>query len=60
MKPQSPVTSFAEFTIGFFVFISLSFGLTYAVTTYTNSQQAAQQAAAARAALMGAATTTAR
>jgi hypothetical protein len=52
MQP-SPTTSFFKFTIGFLVFISLSFGITYAVNTYTISQEKAQTAAAAQAALFG-------
>jgi hypothetical protein len=52
MQP-SPAGSFARFAIGFFVFISLSFGITYAVNSYTLGQEKTQQAAAANAALFG-------
>ena len=52
MQP-SPVGSFAKFTVGFFIFISFSFGITYAVNSYTLAQQKAQETAAARAALLG-------
>jgi hypothetical protein len=47
MNPE-PTNSFFKFTIGFLVFISVSFGVTYAVNTVAVSQEASQQAAAAR------------
>ena len=47
--PQSPTNSFFKFLTGFLVFISLSFGITYAVNTYTVAQEKAQTAAAVRA-----------
>jgi len=50
---QSPTTSFFRFTIGFLAFISLSFGLTYAVHSYTIIQERDQQAAAIQAAMLG-------
>lgn len=52
MQP-SPTSSFLKFLSGFLVFISLSFGITYAVNSYTTAQQQAQAAAAARAAMFG-------
>ncbi len=52
MQP-SPANSFLKFLAGFLVFISLSFGLTYAVNSYTVAQQQAQAAAAVRAAWLG-------
>ena len=52
MQPSS-TASFFRFTVGFLTFISLSFGLTYAVHTYTITQEREQQAAAIRAALIG-------
>jgi hypothetical protein len=50
MQP-SATGSFLKFTMGFLVFISLSFGLTYAVNSYTTAQQQQQAAAAAMAGL---------
>ena len=50
MQP-SPTGSFLKFVAGFAVFIGLSFGLTVAVSDYTQTQEA-QQAAAAAIALM--------
>lgn len=44
---QSPLGSFAKFTVGFLVFISISLGVTVAVNQYTASQTAAAQNAAA-------------
>lgn len=46
MSPQ-PVSEFFKFTLGFLVFISVSFGVTFAVNSYTVAQTADQQAAAA-------------
>jgi len=51
MSP-SPVGSFMRFFIGFSVFISLSFGITFAVQKYATSQDAAKQQAAAAAAML--------
>jgi len=51
MRPSS-TGNFFKFTLGFLLFISLSFGLTYAVNTYSTQQQQAQAAAAVRAAFM--------
>lgn len=51
--PRSSVSSFMRFVTGMFVFISLSFGITYAVNSYTMSQEKVQTAAAAHAALFG-------
>ena len=50
---QSSSGNFAKMVTGFLVFISLSFGLTYAVQSYTISQEKAQQAAAIEAAMLG-------
>ena len=47
----SPTGSFLKFTFGFVTFLVLSFGLTLAVTSYTQTQTT-QQAAAAAFALM--------
>ena len=44
---SSPVGSFAKFTVGFLVFISISLGITIVVNQYTASQTAAAQNAAA-------------
>jgi len=52
MQP-SPTASFFRFTVGFLTFISLSFGLTYAVHTYTITQERQEQAAAIQAAMLG-------
>ncbi len=48
---QQAVGSFFQYLAGFLFFISLSFGLTYVVSTYSNARTA-QQAAAAATALM--------
>ena len=50
---QSPTESFLKFTFGFLMFISLSFGITFAVNTYTTQQTAAANQAAALRALIG-------
>lgn len=39
--------SFMRFVVGFSVFISVSFGVTYAVNTYSIAQENEQQSAAA-------------
>ena len=44
---MTPAGSFFRFLLGFLVFISTSFILTFAVNTYTVSQDAAYQTAAA-------------
>lgn len=44
---ESPVGSFLRFVVGFSVFISVSFGVTYAVSTYTAMQEQEKQTAAA-------------
>ncbi|HUO56371.1 MAG TPA: hypothetical protein VMU27_02985 [Candidatus Paceibacterota bacterium] len=46
MRP-SPVGTFLKFIGGFFLFLSLSFGLTIAVSSYAKAQDAQQAAAAA-------------
>ena len=51
MNP-SPVGSFAKFTIGFLIFISVSLGVTIAVNSYTEGQGEAQQTASAFQALL--------
>lgn len=50
---ESSVSSFLRFVIGFTVFIGLSFGITYAVNSYTLSQERSEQAAAAYQAMIG-------
>lgn len=50
---NSPTSSFFRFTLGFLTFISLSFGLTYAVNTYTIMQEREQATAAAIQAMFG-------
>ena len=49
---QQPVSSFFRFALGFLVFITVSFGVTYAVNSYAISQTADQQAAAAVTAML--------
>ncbi|MDB5238187.1 MAG: hypothetical protein JWM46_457 [Candidatus Kaiserbacteria bacterium] len=44
---QQPVSEFFKFALGFLVFITVSFGVTFAVNSYSISQSADQQAAAA-------------
>ena len=44
---QSPVGSFLRFVVGFTVFITVSFGVTYAVNTYTTYKDAQDQTATA-------------
>jgi len=46
MNP-SPVGSFARFTIGFLIFISVSLGVTIAVNSYTSTQDTEHQTATA-------------
>lgn len=50
--PQSSLNSFFRFTIGFLLFISLSFGITFAVDRYTRVQEQERQTAAALKALI--------
>lgn len=49
---QSPAGSFARFLAGFLTFISVSFGVTYAVNRQTQAQDARNEAAAARALML--------
>ncbi|HEY4525032.1 MAG TPA: hypothetical protein VJL39_01550 [Candidatus Paceibacterota bacterium] len=51
MQPQ-PVNSFAKFTLGFLTFLSVSFGVTYAVSTLAEAKDADQAAAAALAQML--------
>ncbi len=51
MQP-SPTGSFLKFVLGFVTFLVLSFGLTLAVSSYTNTQNKEQQAAAAEASML--------
>ncbi|KKW19231.1 MAG: hypothetical protein UY63_C0017G0008 [Parcubacteria group bacterium GW2011_GWA2_51_10] len=53
MSP-SPTGSFFKFLVGFLVFISVSFAVTYGVQKYEMAQSAEEQAAAAIRALVGA------
>lgn len=46
MQP-SPVGSFVRFVIGFLTFLSVSFGVTYAVNIYATAQDMEKQTAAA-------------
>jgi hypothetical protein len=48
----APLGSFLRFVIGFMLFISISFGVTYAVQKYAVGQQAQQQTAAALQAML--------
>jgi hypothetical protein len=45
---ESPVNSFLRFFAGFVLFISLSFGITFTVNSYTTKRDTAAAAAAAR------------
>lgn len=45
--------SFFRFVIGFLTFICVSFGVTFAVNVYSNSQQTQQQTASAFEAMLG-------
>ena len=51
MNP-TPFASFLRFLIGFMLFISISFGVTFAVNSYTSARDEAQQAAAAEALML--------
>lgn len=46
MNP-APVSSFVRALVGFLTFISVSFGVTYAVNTYASGQSQEQAASAA-------------
>jgi hypothetical protein len=50
---QGDVNSFFKFVLGFTIFIAMSFGLTYAVTTYSIAEEREQQVGAAFQALLG-------
>ena len=52
MQQQTPAESFIKFLTGFLTLITLSFGLTYAVNSYTQTRSADQAAAAAKAKLL--------
>lgn len=52
MQRESAVGSFLKFSIGFMVFISISFGVTIAVNAYSQKQQAERQTAAALQAML--------
>ncbi|MFA7310062.1 MAG: hypothetical protein WC050_04110 [Candidatus Paceibacterota bacterium] len=49
---QPPVSSFVKFSLGFLVFLSVSFGVTIAVNTYASGQTQEQQTASALAAML--------
>jgi hypothetical protein len=50
--PQ-PVSSFLRFVIGFSVFLSVSFGVTYTVNTISIKQEQERQTASALKAMLG-------
>lgn len=50
---QGGANSFFRFTLGFTLFIALSFGITYAVNTVVVQQEKEQQTAAAFQTMMG-------
>lgn len=53
MQPQpSPIGTFFRFVLGFLLFISASFILTYAVNSYAHARDLSEQAAAARALML--------
>lgn len=52
MYDQNPSSSFFRFLLGFLTFISLSFVITFAVSSYTIVQDSEEQAAAAFEALV--------
>lgn len=52
MRQESALDSFLKFVLGFFVFIGVSFGISYWVNIYTVQQQAAANQAAALKALL--------
>lgn len=49
---ESGISSFSKFTLGFLTFIFISFGVTFAVNTYTAEKDADQAAAAALAEML--------
>jgi len=49
---ETGTNSFLKFTLGFLTFISLSFGITFAVNTYAEAKDADQAAAAALAEML--------
>ena len=49
----SPVSSFLRFVVGFSVFLSVSFGVTYTVNTISIKQEQERQTAAALRAMLG-------
>ena len=49
---DSPVGNFLRFFLGFMLFISISFGVTFAVNSYSTQQAVEQQAAAALQAML--------
>jgi len=50
---ESPVNSFLRYVLGFLLFISISFGVTFGVNALATRQTAAAQQAAALQALIG-------
>lgn len=48
----TPVSSFLRFVVGFSVFLSVSFGVTYTVNTISEKQEAERQTAAALQAML--------
>jgi len=50
---QEGANSFFKFVLGFTVFIAISLGLTYAVTTYSIAEEKKEQVGAAFQALLG-------
>ena len=50
---QGGANSFFRFTLGFTLFIALSFGITYAVSTYAVAQEKHKQTAAAFQVMLG-------
>lgn len=52
--PKGGANSFFKFTLGFTLFIALSFGVTYAVNTIATQQERERQTAAAFEAMTGA------
>lgn len=51
--PKGGTNSFFKFTLGFTLFIALSFGVTYAVNTIATKQEKERQTAAAFEAMTG-------
>jgi hypothetical protein len=50
---QGGANSFFRFVLGFTLFIALSFGITYAVTTYSIAQEREKQVSAAFQTMIG-------